>query len=287
MADKVSEFLAGFGVGAGSEPSDVDNFLAHFGVKGMRWGVRREDPSAGFTISGANRKINKELKAAPPGEIRTAARADGSSITVQKQPDGKWKETYLSKDAETFAKLALKKQHEMSNEELRTFIARANLTKQYDDLGIFKKPAEPSQGKQGNDKSSAKAEKKESSQAAANKKMKEKVDALKYEADYRKYKAQLKKPSRTSKVIKLISKSSPLFGVFAELDKMTGKAMSTQLNKEFNNLFDKRNTANGYKSTKDADDKPPKQKKAKKSDTIYDITQVDKNTRILTPSGGS
>jgi hypothetical protein len=30
-----------------NDPLDVDNFLAHYGVKGMRWGVRREDAALG------------------------------------------------------------------------------------------------------------------------------------------------------------------------------------------------------------------------------------------------
>lgn len=36
--------------------SNTDEFLEHFGVKGMRWGVRRDD------LSGVSRKTNKEAR---------------------------------------------------------------------------------------------------------------------------------------------------------------------------------------------------------------------------------
>lgn len=35
---------------------EVDDFLAHYGVKGMRWGVRRDDHP------GASRKVNREAR---------------------------------------------------------------------------------------------------------------------------------------------------------------------------------------------------------------------------------
>lgn len=73
--------------------------LFHFGVKGMKWGVRREDTGGG--TSGASTKVGQAGK------------------------------THLSADAERFLKTRAKQEHEMSDREIREANNRAQAIKQY------------------------------------------------------------------------------------------------------------------------------------------------------------
>lgn len=75
----------------------TEEFLAHFGVKGMRWGVRRDGSSTGK---------------------RSKSKSDSSE----------------SKDSKRSSKLRKKKASEMSNDELKELTRRLQLEKQLRDL---------------------------------------------------------------------------------------------------------------------------------------------------------
>lgn len=77
---------------------DVDNFLAHYGVKGMKWGVRRSDGSGS---SGSSK----------PAPHEDAVKAKVFKDKVKKG----------STDA-------------LSNDELQALVQRMNLEKQYKSL---------------------------------------------------------------------------------------------------------------------------------------------------------
>ena len=83
----------------------ISSFLAHFGVRGMKWGVRRSDAQL--------------------------ARAGGSSKNEQDS------NTALAE----FIKANTSGPHGLSDNEVRDLITRAQLLKQYDE--IFNKPAPP------------------------------------------------------------------------------------------------------------------------------------------------
>ena len=98
----------------------VDNFLEHYGVKGMRWGVRRSNPSGGSTKTVAkklatNPAVKTTPKPAPKTEVKTVAKPKAEAEV----PHGP------------------KKASEMSTEELQKIIQRINLERQYNDL-VFK-----------------------------------------------------------------------------------------------------------------------------------------------------
>ena len=98
----------------------VDNFLEHYGVKGMRWGVRRSNPSGGSTKTVAKKlATNPAAKTTP----KPAAKTEVKTVTKPK--------------AEAEVPHGPKKASEMSTEELQRIIQRINLEKQYNNL-VFK-----------------------------------------------------------------------------------------------------------------------------------------------------
>ena len=98
----------------------VDNFLEHYGVKGMRWGVRRSNPSGGSTKTLAKKPaIKPAVKTTPKPAEKTEAKTVAKTKAEAEVPSGP------------------KKASELSNEELQKIIQRINLERQYNDL-VFK-----------------------------------------------------------------------------------------------------------------------------------------------------
>jgi hypothetical protein len=83
--------------------SEIDAFLAHFGVKGMKWGVRRSDDQLDSASGGK--------KSSKP---RTAA-----------------EEGFISEDARRIAATAQKDSHEMSTQEIKAANDRARAVSDY------------------------------------------------------------------------------------------------------------------------------------------------------------
>ena len=100
----------------------VDNFLAHYGVKGMKWGVRRSDAQLGRARRGGKKGPN----------------SDGDNDSATSRSDAKKaaaaKDTFISADAERFIKTRQKKSHEMSDREIREALNRAKMVKEYDEM---------------------------------------------------------------------------------------------------------------------------------------------------------
>jgi hypothetical protein len=96
----------------------VDTVLSHFGVKGMKWGVRKDRPSRVTVSTG------------PGGRVKTTGGFD-------RKP---------SSDAVRAARLGQRAKkstvRSLSNDELQALIKRKNLEKQYADLqgdNVFRK----------------------------------------------------------------------------------------------------------------------------------------------------
>lgn len=136
----------------------VEEFLAHHGIKGMKWGVRRSDSQLS-RAGGRGPKENSTGKERSEGG--TASRAGSSQRTgigsfgkrSERKSDfgdvpggrsgggyarsgGKKKgdDDRLSADAERSLKTSQKKSHEMSDREMKEAIGRANQIKQYNQL---------------------------------------------------------------------------------------------------------------------------------------------------------
>jgi|SRR5262245_15864714 len=87
--------------------ADVDEFLAHYGVKGMHWGVRRNRPSGGGSS-------NPSTATKPKPKPRQSADATAAKKLKEKSKHG---------GADS-----------LSNKELQTLVTRMNLEKQYSKL---------------------------------------------------------------------------------------------------------------------------------------------------------
>ena len=96
----------------------VDDFLAHFGVKGMRWGVRKDRSAGGGgnAGSGSKKKSGGSTSAAKPA-TKTASKAK----TVTATPE-------IKKSKHSQAAKA------MSDEELKSLLSRMQMEKQYAQL---------------------------------------------------------------------------------------------------------------------------------------------------------
>lgn len=76
----------------------MSDYISHYGIKGMRWGIRRYQNKDGSLTQEGKRRYNK------------------------------------SEDAEEVERIRKKKISEMSNKELETAVRRMNLERQYKDL---------------------------------------------------------------------------------------------------------------------------------------------------------
>lgn len=81
---------------------DEDEVLAHHGVKGMRWGVRKQRPSGGAGPTKKRKGLSRKQKAAIAGVLGTAAAA-GAGYYLHKSGNGK-KLTGLAKKQGAAAK---------------------------------------------------------------------------------------------------------------------------------------------------------------------------------------
>lgn len=80
---------------------DEDEVLAHHGVKGMRWGVRKQRPSGGAGPTKKRKGLSRKQKAAIAGVLGTAA-AVGGGYYLHKSGNGKGRN--LGAQAKRFAK---------------------------------------------------------------------------------------------------------------------------------------------------------------------------------------
>jgi hypothetical protein len=95
--------------------TDTDEFLAHFGVKGMKWGVRKEEALSGDSSVNAKQEARVQAKAAKTAaaEMKTAAtqvkrnenakkyeiRADLASTRISELQNATYKYKFQQKDA--------------------------------------------------------------------------------------------------------------------------------------------------------------------------------------------
>jgi hypothetical protein len=119
----------------------VDHILEHHGIKGMKWGVRRSDPS-GSSGSGGSRKERRASKS-------SAARAAKQEVTVNTKSHPNVKTTIKTKGGRGLPahpdavaaqivtqKLKSSGTHALSTNELQQLVNRTNLEQQINRSGV-------------------------------------------------------------------------------------------------------------------------------------------------------
>ena len=107
-----TEFLAHTADLDGEEfMSSVDTFFAHFGVKGMKWGVRRSD-----------------AQLAKAAETRSSESGEGSSSSSSSSSAN------VSEDALRFIEKSQQPPVALTDQEIRQVLDRARITKQYNEI---------------------------------------------------------------------------------------------------------------------------------------------------------
>lgn len=121
MSDVVTEFLAKHGV---TQPP-----LEHSGVKGMRWGVRKDDRGSNSGVRGAIERHNARKLAKAEKTLNKAVARTEKKIDKALEPAGSNEAGRQHLRAAT-----AKSPHELSDQELREVLSRANQIRQYEQL---------------------------------------------------------------------------------------------------------------------------------------------------------
>jgi hypothetical protein len=113
-----------------------ENFLKHYGIRGMKWGVTRNRDTASGSSAGAKKSTAKPAakKTAPP-----AAKKPSKLATAAKKGAAKTQEAFKpSQDAISAKKLMARAKlggvQNLNNREMQHVIARMNLERQYKEL---------------------------------------------------------------------------------------------------------------------------------------------------------
>lgn len=120
--------------------SDVDDFLAHYGVKGMKWGVRNSNGGLDVRSSakkGANDvrdKVKKEVAERTSQEITVRTRPGAAVQVVGGNKRTPHEDAIKARVAEQVAKKNTL--DALSNKELGELVTRMNLEQQYRNLAV-------------------------------------------------------------------------------------------------------------------------------------------------------
>lgn len=133
-----------------------NNELIHYGVRGMRWGIRRYQNSDGTLTSAGKRRYDKEMgKLKAEEQIlnnreQTKAKLDELSALRKSNSDRKKALDAAQKPKGLFGKKAPKKPKslkDMSDDELNDVIKRLDLEKKYRDLMQQTNPPKSTKGR--------------------------------------------------------------------------------------------------------------------------------------------
>lgn len=189
---------------------NVEDFLEHYGIKGMKWGIRRSRAELGYGPPG-------EKKGGVLSRLRRKKSSGGGSVGSGKSSETKSDERKasedISEDAMNFIKASQKPPNALSNQEIQILLTRANLNKQYDSMF-------------------------NTSRNDPNAQLRQKVERLRLENDMRKIQAEMNaKPDIHQKMQKRFKTASAGFTAYKKLDEATGGSMNKQLAKAWKDVM--------------------------------------------------
>lgn len=197
----------------------VENFLAHHGIPGMRWGIRRERGPGGTV--GSNPAYKGKTGTTATLDDKGKLVVSGGSVRERRQIRKNAKDViaeirakqsgneHLSDDAKRFLSAQTKSAHELSSKELKEINARAEAIRKYND---FFSPN-------------------------PNRELQQKVERLRLEKEYGKLKAELH-PSALQRVSRLIKSSAPMFSSVSQFaNSKTGRKITKNLTETLADAF--------------------------------------------------
>ena len=263
---------------------DPEAYLEHYGIKGMKWGVRRSDallgrlrrkkPSTdvkdeGGVVGGIRAKTRagaQKLKDMRDGTTIVLEDADGATKVMSKQKDGTFKEVYLSADAERTLRTSKKAESELSDREINEAINRAKKIEEYNKL--FNREPNP------------------------NADLQAKVEALSLQLDMKRIEAQLN-PPKVGRVKRFIKGAEGAFDTYQRLDKKTGGRLQEVMDDIVKEATSGKATQAGLvakvaaaASQARADNKSKSQAKQDAEDRFWSGGETTKSSPFSTKRGG-
>lgn len=190
---------------------EVRDALAHYGIKGMKWGIRRSDRQLaalrnedGEEIGGIRTRTRadaKTLKGMKAGQAVVIESEDGP-MAVVKTKDGAFKQVHISADAQNAVRTLNKEQVEMSTREIKEAAARA---KAIEDYNKYFGPKDD-----------------------ANADLQAAVDRLQLEQKYSAAYSSLN-PTKIERAANFVSKAAPIYDTYAKINKASGGQLNTSM----------------------------------------------------------